>query len=339
MSKLGKIFTNINRWLKFLAILLILAGIWFSLFGLNYSPKQTVYGVTFSDEYARDLGLDWQQAYLAILDDLKVDHIRLVAYWDEIEATQDNFDYSNLDWQIAEASKRKVQIILAVGRRAPRWPECHDPAWLENLAPTAIQQQQLDFIQRVVNRYKDNPLIAAWQVENEPLFGWFGECPKPSATFLAQEVDSVRLNDPRQIVLTDSGELNTWQGAARLSDVLGITMYRIVWNKYLGFWDYWFVPPAVYHFKAELTQWWHPNLKKIIVTELQMEPWTQDKKMTDLTYDEQSRSFNLARFKSNVTYVKKAGFDEVYFWGVEYWYWLASQYGRTELWDQAKTLW
>ncbi|MDD2807744.1 MAG: beta-galactosidase [Patescibacteria group bacterium] len=338
MTKLGIFFGKLNRWLKFLAVVLILIGIWSSLFSLNYAPTHTEYGVTFSDKYAKDLGLDWQSAYLAMLDELKVNNVRLIAYWDDIEATQDNFDFTNLDWQVSEASKRNVNIILAVGRRAPRWPECHDPAWLSNLAVTAIEQQQLDFIQRVINRYKDNPLIKNWQVENEPLFGWFGNCPKPSKIFLTQEVDSVRLNDSRQIILTDSGELNTWQGAASRSDILGITMYRIVWNNYLGFWDYWFVPPAIYHFKAEITKWFHPNLQKIIVTELQMEPWTLNKRMVDLTYDEQLQSFSLRRFNDNISYVKKAGFSDVYFWGVEYWYWL-SQQGHPELWQQAKTLW
>lgn len=322
-----------------IGVFLILSGIVFWLFSQDFSQNQSpAYGVTFSGKYAKDLEIDWQASYLAILDDLKISHLRLVAYWDEIEAVQDFFDFDNLDWQIEQASLRNRKIVLTVGRRAPRWPECHDPVWLDELAPLAIQQQQLEFIKSTIERYKDNQSIIAWQIENEPLFAHFGECPKPSKKFLREEADLARSLDPRPIIITDSGELNHWQGAASIADVLGVTMYRIVWNEKTGFWDYFFVPPAIYHYKAEITKFLHKNLDKVIVTELQMEPWTMDQRMIELTFEEQQRSFDLRRFKDNIVYVQKAGFGEVYLWGVEYWYWLKEQ-GRPEIWEEAKKLW
>ena len=30
-------------------------------------------------------------------------------------------------------AKRDAKIILAIGRKLPRWPECHVPAWLEGM--------------------------------------------------------------------------------------------------------------------------------------------------------------------------------------------------------------
>jgi len=243
-----------------------------------------------------------------------------------------------LDWQISQAAERGTNIILVVGRRAPRWPECHDPIWLSNLAPLAAQEHQLEFIKEVINKYKDNPAIKAWQVENEPLFGLFGDCPKPSKEFLTQEINLVKSLDSRQVIITDSGELNSWQGAGSVADILGTTMYRIVWNKYFGFWDYFFVPAAIYHYKAEMTEMFHQNLKGVIVTELQMEPWTMDKRMVELSLADQERSFDLQRFKNNISYVKKTGFPEVYLWGVEYWYWLKEQ-GHSAIWQEAKMLW
>jgi len=323
------------------SVLLFLAVIngWIFLFFLDYeNGKPLTWGVTFSDKYARDLELDWRKAYLAILDDLRISDIRLIAYWDQIEETPDVFVYDDLDWQIAEANKRGVKIVLSVGRRAPRWPECHDPLWLRLLAPLAAREQQLDFIQRIIARYKDNPNITAWQIENEPLFVLFGECPLPNKQFLAQEVSAVRTFDQRPIIITDSGELNHWQGAASIGDKLGITMYRIVWNRYLGFWDYWFVPPAVYRLKADVTKMLHKNLNDVIVTELQMEPWTLDKRMVELTSEERERSFTLERFRNNIEYVKRAGFTETYLWGVEYWYWL-KEHGQSDIWNESKKLW
>jgi len=318
--------------------LFMITGFWLFLFILNFNSGKTVYGVTFSKEYAGQLGLDWQKTYSAILDDLKVSNLRLVAYWDEIEAKQDIFDFTDLDWQLQQARDRNIEVILVVGRRTPRWPECHDPAWLSPLAPLAIKQQQLEFIKTVVNRYKDNPAIYAWQVENEPFLTVFGECPLPDKQFLIQEVSLVKSLDQKPIIITDSGELGWWQSAASLGDILGSTMYRIVWNENLGFWDYFFIPPAFYHYKAELTKFFHPNLKKVIITELQMEPWTFNRQMTDLTWTEQEQSFSLKRFQDNIIYVKKTGFPEVYLWGAEYWYWLINQ-GHPEIWQQAKMLW
>lgn len=320
-------------------IIIVIVGFWLFLFTLNFGlDKNQTYGVTFSKKYASDLELDWQQTFLAILDDLKVSHLRLIAYWDDIEIKQDEFTYEDIDWQIDEATKRSVDIDLVVGRRAPRWPECHDPKWLSNLAPLAIQQQQLEYIRETINRYKENPAIKRWQIENEPLFSLFGECPKPSKEFLKQEVNLVRTLDSRPIIITDSGELNHWQGAGSVGDILGTTMYRIVWNKYSGFWDYFFLPPAFYHYKANITEFFHKNLDKVIVTELQMEPWTMDKRMVELSLEEQQRSFTLERFKNNIEYVKKSGFDEAYLWGAEYWYWL-DQRGYPEIWQEAKKLW
>ncbi|MAF13333.1 MAG: hypothetical protein CMI53_00365 [Parcubacteria group bacterium] len=326
----------------FIIILLILAIVWLGvfLFTKDFSTAEpTKYGVTFSKKYAIELELDWHQSYLAILDQLQVTNLRLVAYWDDIEPVQDSFDFSDLDWQITEAQNRGIDIGLVVGRRAPRWPECHDPDWLINLAPLAIQQQQLEYIRAVIERYQSNDVIKSWQVENEPLFALFGECPLPDKKFLAQEIELVRsLDNTRPIVVTDSGELNHWQGAASLADNLGITLYRVVWNKYLGFWDYFFLPPAAYRYKADLTKFFHKNLDKVIVIELQMEPWTLDKPMIELTLEEQERSFTLQRFKDNINYVEQAGFAEVYLWGVEYWYWLDQQ-GYPNIWQEAKELW
>src|SRR3989338_8536490 len=323
----------------FFLVFLILLILWFFSLNWDFSGGQRpIFGVTFSQKYALDLELDWQKTYLAILDELKVTHLRLIAYWDEIEKNQDNFDFTDLDWQIKQANKRGAKIVLVVGRRAPRWPECHDPVWLKNLAPLAIQQQQIEFIKAVIKRYQDNQMISAWQIENEPLFAWFGQCPKPSKQFLIQEISTVRSLDSRPTIITDSGELNHWQSAASVTDILGTTMYRIVWNKKTGFFDYWFLPPAFYHYKAEITKFFHRNLEKVIVTELQMEPWTMDRRMVELSLTDQEKSFNLARFKDNITYVKKTGFPEVYLWGVEYWYWLKEK-GQPAIWQEVKKLW
>ncbi|MFA6409960.1 MAG: hypothetical protein WCW26_00075 [Candidatus Buchananbacteria bacterium] len=328
-----------KKTMVFLGLILVLVGLIIFSFWQNFGLGKTqIYGVTFSKKYATELGLDWQKNYLAILYDLKVSHVRLIAYWDEIEKTKDQYDFSELDWQLRQATNAGAKVILTVGRRTPRWPECHDPLWLNQLNNQTINQKQLDFVKTTILRYQDQTNVSAWQIENEPMLSVFGQCPTPSLDLLRQEVNLVKSLDKRLVIVTDSGELGDWQKVAGVADVLGSTMYRIVWNKYFGFWDYFFVPPAFYRYKADLTQTLHPNLRDVIITELQMEPWTLDGLMINQSIANQQKSFTLKRFKDNIAYVKKAGFSQVYLWGVEYWYWQMQQ-GYPEYWQQAKKLW
>ncbi|HHE45739.1 MAG TPA: hypothetical protein ENL05_00090, partial [Candidatus Moranbacteria bacterium] len=164
-------------------------------------------GVTFSSRYASDIGLDWKQAYLAMLDDLKVRRIRIPVYWDLVEKTPGHYDFSKIDWQLQQARQRKAQIILVVGQKVPRWPECAIPKWAKVNSQTR-KTALLNFIKVVINRYKNNhPEIKYWQVEKVP-FLLFGICPKPDAHLLDSEVAEVHKEDnSREIIVTDSGEL------------------------------------------------------------------------------------------------------------------------------------
>jgi len=335
-----KIKINKKRLITILTLFFLLIIFIFLLFAADFSfGHEPDWGVTFSRSYALDLQLDWRQAYLAILDDLKVNHVRLSAYWDEIEPQKDQYNFTDLDWQIQQATDRGVKIILAVGRRLPRWPECHDPGWIKHYPPQDTNDEILGMIRLLVERYQSNTQVVSWQVENEPLFAWFGFCPAPDKEFLKKEIALVKsLDQTRPVLITDTGELSNWQAAADLTDVLGTTMYRVVWNKHFGFFRYWFVPPAFYHYKALLAAAFNPNLKQVMVTELQMEPWTGDKSMTQLTLAEQEKSFDLSQFQSNIKFARKTGFKSVYLWGAEYWYWLKLK-GHSQIWQAAQELW
>ena len=99
---------------------------------LIYKPKvqeDMSYGVTFSNRYATDLGLDWKEVYTAMLDELEVQNLRLVVYWDDVEKERDTYDFSDIMWQLDEAEKRDLNIILAIGRKVPRYPECFQPEY------------------------------------------------------------------------------------------------------------------------------------------------------------------------------------------------------------------
>jgi len=113
-----------------LIIFITLIAGWVLLYFADLSRPDFQLGVNFSKSYSEYLGLDWQKTYLAILDELKVKNIRLAAPWNEIEPSIGAWSFAALDWQVAEATKRGVDMTLVVGRRSPHWPECHDPVWI-----------------------------------------------------------------------------------------------------------------------------------------------------------------------------------------------------------------
>ena len=319
-------------------ILLIAAGLalaaglflWYRRDALT-GVHHPAYGVTFSTQYAKSLGLDWKQAFLATLDDLKVRKFRIPVYWDDVEAQRGHEDWSDVDWMLQQASSRGADVILAVGRKTPRWPECHVPGWAQGLDEPAQRKEVLRFLKDEVMHFKDQPAIKVWQVENEPLFQ-FGKCPPPDRDFLKQEIALVRGLDLRPIMETDSGELSTWIRTGSLGDILGISMYRLVWNKYVGE-LYWPVSPIYYADRMNLIS---PVVKKVIISELQAEPWFQ--KPPDQTpLSAQFEQMDAARLRDNADFAASTGASEIYLWGVEWWYWLKIQ-GHDELWQAARAL-
>jgi len=253
----------------------------------------------------------------------------LVAHWLEVEPKEGQFDFTELDWQVAQAQERDVKIILAVGYRLPRWPECHQPEWVIDQRPAL-----LGYMEKVVNRYKDNAAVFAWEVENEPFLS-FGECPKLDVKLLDEEIALVRQLDSRPIILTDSGELSWWVRAAKRADIFGTTMYRWVWNQQLGSYKY-PIPPGFFRLKERLVRLFVGWQKPFVVIELQGEPWTH-KQIYEIPIEEQLKLMPLTEFISTIDYAKQTGFSEYYWWGAEWWYYL-KQNGHPEYWDKVKEL-
>ncbi len=313
----------------------LLAGLFFvdvvkENLGLEESP--VALGATFSKPYAESLGLDWKQTYTATLDDLGVRRFRIPAYWDDIEPEPDVYNFANLDWEIQEASKRGAQVVLAVGRKLPRWPECHAPAWTEGMNESLLQTRILAMVEKVVTRYASEPAVVMWQVENEPFFQ-FGVCPPPDREFLKREVAVVRAIDSRPIMITESGELSSWLSAVGIADVLGISTYRTVWDRWIGYF-YWPISPKYYARRYAAIS---SLIDRAIISELQAEPWAVNG-IASLSIDEQLRLMNPTRLDENVRFARKTGFPEAYLWGVEWWYWLKTAKNHPELWDEGRRL-
>lgn len=324
---------------KFIGTIVIVGlagfGVWVYFRVRDLEPGPPTYGVTFSRPYAESLGLDWRETYRAILDDLGARKIRLPIYWDDVEPVEGRYDFQHYDWLVNEAAKRKAELIVAVGRKLPRWPECHVPVWAKELSEKDQQEQIRKYLIETVNRYKNWPVIVAWQIENEP-FVPFGECPLFRKQFLDQEISLVRGLDARPIVITDSGELSFWIPSARRADWFGTTMYRHVWTRWLGYFTY-PLPPGFFKVKRVLTQL-IARPEKMLVIELQAEPWLPKQPPTQFPVQEQLEHFNIERFNATLEYAKASGFDTFYLWGAEWWYWLKTKAGRPDLWEMAKSL-
>ena len=309
-------------------VVLIVAG--FSL--IRVTPaKQITWGVDFSQKHAQNFSLDWQEVYLAILEDLRVKNLKISTAWDLLEPKENEYSFFDLDWQLEQAQNHGAKTILVIGMKTPRWPECHLPNWAKTLSEQEQQNRVLELLKQIVLRYRDNQAIFAWQVENEPLF-YFGDCPKPDISFLKKEIALVKSLDFRPVIISDSGEQSFWLKPAKLGDIVGTTMYRRVWSTKLNRYIDYPLSPSFYAFR----RWIIEKLfhKKIVCVELQTEPWGK-KLLYDIPVSEQLELFDTAKFIDNIEFAKNTGFDTFYFWGGEWWYWL-KKHGNDSFWQLAK---
>lgn len=321
--------------LKYIIVTVVsLVLIYFGLvfLGGKYVSDTFVYGTTFSKTAAESYNLDWKEAYLALLDDLGVKNIRIPVYWSEIERNKGEYDFSDYDWQVEEAAERGVQIILAVGHRVPRWPECHAPAWAHNLSDEERQEYILAEIEAIIEHFKEMGNVWAWQVENEPFLKSFGECPSLDKDFLDKEISLVRSLDNRPIIMTASGELSRWGPPAERSDIFGTSIYRTVKIKYIGLLTY-PLRPSFFRARAGLLRLF-TDTERIIAIEAQAEPWGL-KSIQEMTDEEQMELMGPEKFQEHIQYFEDAGFGEIYLWGAEWWYWRKVN-GDDTIWEEAK---
>ncbi len=287
-----------------------------------FSPpnENMIWGASFSPEYAQYLGLDMKETYKVILDDYKFKYLRLTARWDVVEAQRGKFDFNQLDYLINEAGKRQAKVVLALGQKTPRWPECNVPAWAQSLNDAEYFSALNNYLQSVAQHYKNNAAVEIWQVENEPFLAFGVACRALDSEKLHSEITAVKnIDSTRPVLITDSGELSFWNKTAQAGDLFGSTVYRVVWAKNLGYVGYDWLPAIYYRWRA---LWHGRDLAHTFVAELQAEPWMQNSNMTAANIAEQLQSMNLDRLQKNIYFAQKTGFSRSYLWGAEWWYWL-----------------
>jgi len=297
-------------------------------------------GASFSVKYAGELGVDWQPAFQALLDDIGVKHVRLMSYWDMHEPQDDQYDWFALDWQMDEAAKRGAQVSLAVGLRQPRWPECHFPDWAKRLPREEWHPKLMDYLTAVVKRYQNHPALVSYQLENEALNDWFGECfvherDKLKAD-LTKEFELIKQLDTKHKVVMSLSDQHGIPAGEPTPDIYGYSVYRVVYNQQIAKGYFIYPTPIWYH---RLRAWVIDVLKNrpILIHELQLEPWGPAP-TPQLSIPEQDKSMSPTQMYKNVDFGRQIGLDEAYLWGAEWWYWRKVVLGDSDPWVAAKDI-
>jgi hypothetical protein len=285
-------------------------------------------GFTYSVSYTEFLELDPIKTFEIMLSDLSPSIVRIPVYWSRIEPKVGEYDFTEIDKLMTIAESNDTKVILAIGRKVPRWPECFLPKWSSVYDEGQLRAAQTEMIRTVVNKYKDHPSLYRWQVENEPYFYLFGECPKLDIEYLEEEYDFVRsLDSVTEIQATVSGEQELWIKAAKNADVVGASMYRTTHTPGLGQLTY-PIPPWTYRAKNHIF-----TGNRTVISELQMEPWFA-RSLHTYTIPEQLELFNTDSFEEHLNYAQSVGIKEVSLWGAEWWYYLDAN-GESSLKDAA----
>jgi len=326
---------------KYLFIFFILA---YSIFANVAFAGDVKIGVTFSPIQCTYLEESWKDTYSSILG-MGFTLIRLGAYWNEIEAKEGTYDFTDLDFQIKKAKARSLDIVLTVGMKAPRWPEYFIPEWvLKNIKLNYgcdvskneyLRKRTLKFVQEVVQHYNNEKAIICWQVENEPLDRAGPELWYISKSFLKQEASLIRKIDKAQRPLMINiatypnrflrylnkflSSNNPLKDATQICDILGLNIYPTVGQRFFGI-------DIIFKTSSLERERYLKNIKgyadkmniPVWVTEIQAEPWDPGK----LVHTDESRpkTSSPAQMEEYFLQVRSLGINTIFLWGAEYWF-------------------
>ena len=320
-----------------LLVLFVLMGIVFLILAQKAAPTAITYGISYNVPYVHELGLDEEKVFQAFVEELGVRNFRMSAHWTLIEPERDSYEFEWMDRDLKVVEDAGAHVIFGVGRRLPRWPECHVPGWAGKLSWEEQKEEIREYITAVITRYKDSPAITHWQVENEPYLGLFAyeHCGALDEAFLEEEVALVHSLDPsRPVLVTDSGNLGTWKGAYKNGDAFGTSVYVYFWNPELGQFKT-VLPPWFYRVKENTLALFHGE-KETFLIELSLEPWLVEP-VTDVPVEVQYSRMNLEKFDEIIKYARDTRYEKQFLWGGEWWYWLR-EHGHPEMWEKGKKL-
>lgn len=326
----------------FLALVILITGTMYGIsqWYINKHKNQPLeVGATFIPDYARYLEVDPQETLNAMINDLGVKHFRLVSYWKNHEPKEDQYDFSELDWQFNMIEQAGGTVSLAIGLRQPRWPECHGPEWAMIKSKPEWKDDLLEYMGKTIDRYKDRVSLESYQLENEYFLDVFGHCPDHSRERLVEEFDFVKKKDPNKtlIVSRSNNATPSWPIGAPRADKVAASIYKRVWDKTITkrYFEY-PLPSWFYGFLAGATEL--TTGRDTYIHELQTEAWLpENKSMRTEPIEELYKTMSPDRLSDRISYAKGTGMRGFDLWGVEWWYQLKSRRNNPDLWEAGKT--
>lgn len=301
------------------------------LVGFSFSPEESVWA---GRDPSRDLAL--------LLDGTQPDLVRLPIYWEDVEPTPGMLDFEGIDpllRVIADhnlTAPHQTRVVLTVGARNFLYPELHEPDWAGPRDQPYLDQAQSGdayrlYFESSITRYRNSPLLYAWQVENEP-FDEVGNITtgqdQISQTQLAWEVGEVHRLDPmHEAVITTYDGLNVYidwlevnaprllsdynghpQQALSMADALGLDLYvdgpnvpyRHLTTMYLR--EEW--KQQALHFWAGMA---NKQGKSLWLAEMQAQPWSD------------TTTFGPKDLVASAIDYRQENLQVVLMWGVETW--------------------
>lgn len=337
-----------RRWLRraVVTLIILIAAALAGMYGIarwyTWSERNVplTMGVTFVPDYATYLGLNPQQTMHALITDLHVRQFRLTSYWSDIETSPGHYDFSQLDWEFAQADAAHAKITLTLGLRQPRYPECHAPSFYNTAGPESTWYPQLKaFMSAVIERYKNNPALNGYQLENEYFLKGFGTCTDMSRSRLVNEYNLVKSLDlQHEIIVGRSNNDLGWPVGAPTPDEFSVSIYQRVWDANVTHRYLQYPFPAWYY--AFLAGWQKILTgKNMIIGELQAEPWPpHEQTIPGSSLTEQNKSFNAARLTNTINFGKATGMKTIDLWGAEYWYYRLTVLHDPSVWNAAKQI-
>lgn len=300
----------------------------------NRSTQPAVnYGISFSVKQCRNFDIDSSDCLQWLLSkDFR--RFRLMSYWNEIEPSQGKLDFKELDMQIGMVASAGGTISLCLGARQPRWPENHWPDWAWELESTKRTEALLHFIRLVVDRYRDNPAIVSYQLENEALLKAFGERSDVDRPRLLREYELIKTLDPqRPIIMTTS---TTWGIPIRgpVPDIVGFSYYQKFYNPKSKTYNNAFHTPLLHRMRGWAL--WLLWQKPTFIHELQLEPWGP-KNIWEMDSVEQNKSMDATQIKRNLELARAVRTEQIDIWGAEWWYWRSVIQKDNTVWEAVQS--
>lgn len=295
-------------------------------------------GTTFDFEQAESFGINYKKALKRIIE-LKLTPVRIGIKWSRVEGKKQRFNWKQYDEILHTLKRNRVETILQVGMKSPRWPEFFIPDWqsintikkeiyLDN--NDSLKINLFNFIEKTINRYKSFKNISSLQIENEPFLKSGPNKWRISDDFLYKELSFARKTTDLPILLTAQGLPTTGllaeflkgrykykKDLLKYSDTFGLNVFPRIKGETLVH--------KKYIFKASKLAWeyLHSWLKKttklekaLLITELQAEPWSPHK--WDFKDPYAHATCNPDMVKQYLRQVKAIGFEKVLIWGTEF---------------------